>query len=54
VISKGQVPGEQSAYSKYYYWAKGVDNMFLTSKGTLVADYYDVEGRKYRISQNTS
>lgn len=49
VISKGSVPGEQSAYGKYYNWSGGADNMFLTSKGTIIVDYYDVQNRKYSI-----
>jgi len=49
VISKGTVPGEQSAYGKYYSWSGGADNMFLTSKGTIIIDYYDIKNRKYSI-----
>jgi len=50
VISKGSVPGEQSAYGKYYSWAGGPDNMYLTSKGTILVDYYDTKNRKYSIN----
>lgn len=51
VISKGSVPGEESAYGKYYNWAGGADNMYLTSQGTIVADYYDIPNKMYSVNQ---
>lgn len=50
VISKGSTDPGESAYGKYYNWSGGADNMFLTSKGTIVADYQDVPNRKYSIN----
>lgn len=49
VISKGQVDSGQSAYGKYYSWSGGAKNMFLTSQGTVVARYHDVQKREYSI-----
>lgn len=51
IISKGSVPGEKSAYGKYYNWARGADNMYLTSQGTIIVDYNDIPGKKYSINQ---
>ncbi len=49
VISKGSVPPDQSAYGKYYEYMRGAENLFLTSKGTVIAHYNDIENRKYLI-----
>ena len=50
VISKGSVPGEQSAYGNYYNWAGGSDRMFLTSQGTVAVDY-DSDTNRYTIGR---
>ena len=49
VISKGSTDDGSSAYGKYYNWSGGAKNMLLTSKGTIIADYYDEKNRKYSI-----
>jgi len=49
VISKGSTDDESSAYGKYYNWSGGAKNMFLTSEGTIIADYHDVQNHKYSI-----
>jgi competence protein ComEC len=39
VISKGSVPGEQSAYNNYYNWLGNADHLYLTSLGTVIVGY---------------
>lgn len=54
VISKGSVPGEQSAYGNYYNWCdKDAKRLFLTSKGTIIADFDEAKGEysiKYSVA----
>jgi beta-lactamase superfamily II metal-dependent hydrolase len=48
VISKGSVPGEQSAYGNYYNYKKGAEHLWLTSRGDVIC-CYDSVSNKYSI-----
>lgn len=49
IISKGSVPGEQSAYGSYYNKV-GAEELRLTSQGDIVVTY-DASTNKYQINQ---
>lgn len=48
VISKGSVPGEQSAYGNYYNYKNGAEHLWLTSQGDVICRY-DSTGNQYWI-----
>lgn len=50
VISKGSVPGEQSAYGNYYSYKNGAEHLWLTSQGDVVCRYNFFAGQ-YNIQQ---
>lgn len=49
VISKGSVPGEQSAYGNYYNYKNGAQHLWLTSQSDVICNY-DSGTNKYSIS----
>ncbi len=48
VISKGSVPGEQSAYGNYYNYKNGAEHLWLTSEGNVICSY-DSKTNRYSI-----
>ena len=53
VISHDNVPSDESAKAAYKYFLdkRGKCKIYETVNGTIVADYYDVPGRRYGINQ---
>lgn len=48
VISKGSVPGEQSAYGNYYNYKNGAEHLWLTSQSDVICRY-NSETNRYSI-----
>jgi beta-lactamase superfamily II metal-dependent hydrolase len=48
VISKGSMPGEQSAYGNYYNYKNGAEHLWLTSQGDVICRY-DSGTNRYSI-----